>query len=218
MSSVKYDNPSIKVVWEDTPENFTNERLARVKSYFKKKYSTRKVNVITKVMETEDSKGSLDVGDKILDVVYQDRLVKDFLMEQDVVVDWDKLKRLDNRVEEKLLEESPNEISNKKWAVKWIEFSNFLSFGEDNRLDFNDLGGITAIDSIPSNFGGKTTLSVDLLLFLFFNKTSKSSKAIEVFNKFTNKNRVLVRGEVEMDGSSYVIERGKKVVGLLKQV
>ena len=32
MSSVKYDNPSIKVVWEDTPENFTNERLARVKS------------------------------------------------------------------------------------------------------------------------------------------------------------------------------------------
>jgi DNA repair exonuclease SbcCD ATPase subunit len=197
MSSVKYDNPSIKVVWEDTPENFTNERLARVKSYFKKKYSTRKVNVITKVMETEDSKGSLDVGDKILDAVYQD-----------VVVDWDKLKRLDNRVEEKLLEESPNEISNKKWAVKWIEFSNFLSFGEDNRIDFNDLGGITAIDSIPSNFGGKTTLSVDLLLFLFFNKTSKSSKAIEVFNKFTNKNRVLVRGEVEMDGSRYVIERG----------
>ena len=186
MTSVKYDNPSIKVVWEDTPENFTNERLARVKSYFKKKYSTRKVNIITKVIETEDSKGSLDVGDKILDIVYQDRLVKDFLMEQDVVVDWDKLKRLDNRVEEKLLEESPNEISNKKWAVKWIEFSNFLSFGEDNRIDFNDLGGITAIDSIPSNFG----------------------IAIEVFNKFTNKNRVLVRGEVEMDGSSYVIERG----------
>ena len=208
MTSIKYDNPSIKVVWEDTPENFTNERLARVKSYFKKKYSTRKVNVITKVMETDESKGSLDVGDKILDVVYQDRLVKDFLTEQDVVVDWDKLKRLDNRVEEKLLEESPNEISNKKWAVKWIEFSNFLSFGEDNRIDFNVLGGITAIDSIPSNFGGKTTLSVDLLLFLFFNKTSKSSKAIEVFNKFTNKNRVLVRGEVEMDGSSYVIERG----------
>ena len=208
MTSIKYDNPSIKVVWEDTPENFTNERLARVKSYFKKKYSTRKVNVITKVMETEDSNGSLDVGDKILDVVYQDRLVKDFLTEQDVVVDWDKLKRLDNKVEEKLLEESPNEISNKKWAVKWIEFSNFLSFGEDNRIDFNVLGGITAIDSIPSNFGGKTTLSVDLLLFLFFNKTSKSSKAIEVFNKFTNKNRVLVRGEVEMDGSSYVIERG----------
>ena len=208
MSSVKYENPSIKVVWEDTPENFTNERLTRVKSYFKKKYSTRKVNVITKVMETEKSKGSLDVGDKIMDVVYQDKLVKDYLTEQEVDVDWDKLKRLDNRVEEKLLEESPNEISNKKWEVKWIEFSNFLSFGEDNRIDFSDLGGITSIDSVPSNFGGKTTLSTDLLLFLFFNKTTKSSKAIEVFNRFTDKNRVLVRGEVEMDGSNYVIERG----------
>jgi len=203
-----YENPFIKVTWEDTPENFTTERLKRVKSYFKKKYGTPRVNVITKVVETDNSKGSLDVGDKILDPAYQDTLVKDFLEDQEVTIDWDKLKRLDNKVEEHLLENAGIEISNRKWDIKWIEFSNFLSFGEDNIINFTNLGGITAIDSNPSNFGGKTTVSVDLLLFLFFNTTTKSTKAIEVFNRFTDKNRVLVRGEVEIDGDNYIIERG----------
>ena len=30
-------NPFIKVIWEDTPENFTQEKIKRLKSYFKKK-------------------------------------------------------------------------------------------------------------------------------------------------------------------------------------
>ena len=135
-------------------------------------------------------------------------MVKEYLIDQDIIIDWDKLKRLDNKIEEKALEKSGNDISNKFWAIKWIEFDNFLSFGEGNRIDFDKLNGITAIDSIPSNFGGKTTLTVDLLLFLFFNSTTKSTKAIEIFNRFTNHNRVLVRGEVEIDGDSFIIERG----------
>jgi|TARA_R110000803_G_scaffold124028_4_gene191840 DNA repair exonuclease SbcCD ATPase subunit len=203
-----YNNPYIKVVWEDTPENFNNERLKRVKSYFKKKYNTQRINVITKVTDTGNSKGSLDVGDKILDAAYQDNLVKEYLIDQDIVIDWDKLKRLDNKIEEKALEKSGSEVTNKFWAIKWIEFDNFLSFGEGNRIDFEKLNGITAIDSTPSNFGGKTTLTVDLLLFLFFNSTTKSTKTIDIFNRYTDKNRVLVRGEVEIDGDNFIIERG----------
>ena len=32
----KLTNPFIKVIWEDTPENFTQEKIKRLKSYFKK--------------------------------------------------------------------------------------------------------------------------------------------------------------------------------------
>ena len=32
-------NPFIKVTWEDVPENFTPEKIRRVKSYFEKKYN-----------------------------------------------------------------------------------------------------------------------------------------------------------------------------------
>jgi DNA repair exonuclease SbcCD ATPase subunit len=63
------------------------------------------------------------------------------------------------------------------------------------------------IESNPPNFGGKTVLSVDLLLFLFFNETTKTSKAEEVFNRFTDKNKVSVKGEIIIDGDEYIIVR-----------
>ena len=36
-----YVNPYIKVTWQDTHENFTPEKINRVKSYFQKNYDTR---------------------------------------------------------------------------------------------------------------------------------------------------------------------------------
>ena len=32
------ENPYIQVIWEDIPENFTQERIKSVKQYFQKKY------------------------------------------------------------------------------------------------------------------------------------------------------------------------------------
>ncbi len=45
----KLENPYVQVVWEDSPENFTQEKLKNVKHYFQKKYNTTSVNVITKL-------------------------------------------------------------------------------------------------------------------------------------------------------------------------
>jgi hypothetical protein len=62
-----------------------------------------------------------------------------------------------------------------------------------------------------------TVLTVDLLLFLFFNETTKTSKAEEVFNRFSNKDKVHIKGEIIIDGDEYVIvrniERKKKKDG-----
>jgi DNA repair exonuclease SbcCD ATPase subunit len=52
-----------------------------------------------------------------------------------------------------------------------------------------------------------TVLTVDLLLFLFFNETTKTSKSEEIFNKFTDKNKVFVKGEIIIDGDEYIIIR-----------
>jgi DNA repair exonuclease SbcCD ATPase subunit len=95
----------------------------------------------------------------------------------------------------------------KKWFSKTIEFSNFLSYGDNQKLNFEKLGGITVIESDPPNFGGKTVLSVDLLLFLFFNTTTKTQKAEEIFNRFSNKDTVHVKGEITIDGEEYIIVR-----------
>jgi DNA repair exonuclease SbcCD ATPase subunit len=95
----------------------------------------------------------------------------------------------------------------KRWYIKNIEFSNFLSYGENQKIDFEKCDGITVVESNPPNFGGKTVLTVDLLMFLFFNETTKTSKAEEIFNRFTERNKVAVKGEITIDGDEYIILR-----------
>jgi DNA repair exonuclease SbcCD ATPase subunit len=52
-----------------------------------------------------------------------------------------------------------------------------------------------------------TVLTVDLLLFLFFNTTTKTQKAEEIFNRFTDINKVTVKGDIIIDGEEYIIAR-----------
>jgi DNA repair exonuclease SbcCD ATPase subunit len=42
---------------------------------------------------------------------------------------------------------------------------------------------------------------------LFFNETTKTTKAEEIFNRFTNKDKVYVKGEITIDGEDYIIVR-----------
>ena len=78
---MKYNNPHIKVTWEDSPENFTQEKLKRVRNYFRKKYNSERVNLVTKI-KGFDSKNDISVTtDNILDAAYQRTLIKEFLEE-----------------------------------------------------------------------------------------------------------------------------------------
>ncbi len=201
------DNPYVQVVWEDYPENFTQEKLKNVKQYFQKKYQTTSVNVITKLKKTEDVEDNVDVSLNIMDKNYQHELLKGILESKGQSEYYEEVLKIDNAVENKMLSEQEETPAFKKWYIKTIEFSNFLSYGENQKLNFQKLGGITVIESDPPNFGGKTVLSVDLLLFLFFNTTTKTNKAEEIFNRYSDSNKVMVKGEIEIDGEDYIIVR-----------
>jgi DNA repair exonuclease SbcCD ATPase subunit len=206
---MKYNNPFIKVTWDDVPENFTPEKIRRVKSYFQDKYKTKNIQVITKSLtNTSDiNLESLEASDSILDHQYQKKLMKDFIKENNLQTKWELVDRLDNKVNVSIDKLNENKVRYNKWYIKKIEFSNFLSFGDDNVIDYTVLDGITVIESTPKNFGGKSTSSVDLLMFLFFNSTTKTKTGSEIFNKFSEKDEVSVRGEITIDGDDYVIER-----------
>jgi len=206
---MSYINPYIKVTWQDTPENFTAEKVSRVKTYFQKKYNTKYVQIVTKVVSnTEQTKlKSLDISDNISDLEYQKSLMKDFIKENQIDTKWESLDRLDNKVNEILIQKSGTKVKYNKWYIKKVEFSNFLSYGQDNSIDFTDLPGITVVESTPKNFGGKSTATVDLLMFLFFNKTTKTKTISEVFNRFTNIDNVFVKGYMTIDNEEYIIER-----------
>jgi DNA repair exonuclease SbcCD ATPase subunit len=203
----KFENPYVQVVWEDSAENFTQEKIKSVRHYFQKKYQTTNVNVITKTRVSEDTTHNVDISFNILDENYQVELVKSYLETKGKEDYLDKILELNSVVDNKLILSQTEATPFKRWFIKNIEFSNFLSYGENQKIDFEKCDGISVVESNPPNFGGKTVLSVDLLLFLFFNETTKTSKAEEVFNRFTDKNHVKVKGEIIIDGDEYIIVR-----------
>jgi DNA repair exonuclease SbcCD ATPase subunit len=203
-----FENPTIQVVWEDLPENFTQDKIKSVKHYFSKKYNTTNVNVLTKAKATQsDEIQSIDVSVNISDVNYQLDLLKNFIESKGYGEKTEDILSINRIVENKMSGDEETQAQFKKWYIRNIEFSNFLSYGENQRLDFDKLNGIVVVESDPPNFGGKTVLTVDLLMFLFFNETTKTTKAEEIFNRFSNKDKVHVKGEITIDGEDYVIVR-----------
>jgi len=202
------ENPYIQVIWEDTPENFTQERIKSVKQYFAKKYLSTNINVITKVKSSDqDGAQTVDVSVNIMDKNYQKELIKTFLESKDQDKYLESIMNIDSAVENRMLINEVEITPFKRWYIKKIEFSNFLSYGQNQVIDFEKCNGITVVESDPPNFGGKTVLTVDLLLFLFFNTTTKTQKAEEIFNRFTDVNKVSVKGDITIDGEDYVIVR-----------
>jgi DNA repair exonuclease SbcCD ATPase subunit len=210
------ENPTVQVVWEDDSDSFSQERIKRIKAYFQQKYNTKNVNVITKIKTSENIIQDVDFSFNITDENFQRKLITEYLKEEDQEF-IDKITNFDKSVNNEISTQDREYIPFKKWFLKKISFSNFLSYGENQVLEYSDLNGITVVESNPPNFGGKTILSVDLLLFLFFNTTTKTSKAEDIFNRFSSSDKVSVTGEIVIDGEEYVIsrtiQRSKKRVG-----
>jgi len=175
------DNPYVQVIWEDNSENFTKT--------------------------SDEVQQTIDVTVNIMDKNYLKELIKNFLESKNQDQHYDQVLNIDLAVENRMLINEVEITPFKRWYIKKIEFSNFLSYGENQVIDFEKCNGITVVESDPPNFGGKTVLTVDLLLFLFFNTTTKTQKAEEIFNRFTDKNKVIVRGEIIIDGEEYLIAR-----------
>jgi len=137
-----YENPIIQVVWEDLPENFTQDKLKSVKHYFSKKYNTTNVNVLTKAKNVEtETMQSIDVSVNISDPQYQLDLINNYLKSKGYEDKTEDVLAINRMVENRMSGDEENQAQFKKWYIRNIEFSNFLSYGENQRLDFDKLNG-----------------------------------------------------------------------------
>ena len=142
-----------------------------------------------------------------MDTAYQRGLFREWLKLNDVTIDYERLCRLDDKINEILIDREEEDIRYRRWSIKKLWLNNFLSFGENNEIEYKNLNGLSVVNSIPANQGGKTIFTIDSLLFLFFGKTTKTEVNEEIFNTFSDKDEVLVGGHIEIDGDEYIIER-----------
>lgn len=198
----------IKVKWDGAPEEFTKEKQARIKAYIQNKYGCKNVTVQFNPINATGSEYTLDQSENIYDLANQRKLIEQFITENKLDVNIEDIMRLDDRVNDQMKQQKDVDFTYRKLKIKRIWFGPFLSFGPDNEFPVEDLSGLTVVNSIPHNFGGKTTATVDLLLYLFFNKTTKTKRDGEIFNIYLpDHNEVKVKGLIEINGVEYIIER-----------
>ena len=201
----------INVHWNVSPYDYNKEKEKSIIAKFSKKYSLPKerIKVIPEFLMVDDEGKEIslnaDVIQNVQDPQFQIKLFESYLKTKNIAnYDFDLIKKIDADINGKIDYQVYDKY--RRYSIKWIRWSNFLSYGSDNYFDFTNIHGLTSLSG--ENQSGKTTLSIDLIHFLLFGKTEKVATQDKIFNKHLPKETsVIVEGCITIDGVDYVIKR-----------
>jgi DNA repair exonuclease SbcCD ATPase subunit len=208
-------NAKIKIYWDDLPHNYSKDAKTKIKNYFASKYGFNKnnINIVYRPVKRTANGDVIEITgagiENIMDVNYQRSLMKEYITREGKNVDVNRIVALDDKVNGELNIDL-NNVQHNSWSIKWVMIDNFLSFGEQNYIPFTKLKGLTIVNSIPPNQGGKTTLTIDAIKFLLHGNTTKTDTNEQIFNQFSEKNDLVVRGMIEIENEETIIERKMK--------
>ena len=162
------------------------------------------------IMIDEDGKPvslTSDIITSIQDPKFQQNLFKEYVeMKEMKDVDMNMILDIDNRVNAFVDFDSYSKY--KSYKFKYVKWKNFLSYGEDNYIDFTKLHGLVLLCGNPQNQSGKTTLARNLLRFALFGRSEKTPNLATVFNEFLPEaTEMCVEVGLEIEGENYVIKR-----------
>ena len=205
----------VEIQWNVLPMNYSPAKADEIKNKVALKYGIPKKNVIVNAnFIRKNAKGETEVAtaeivQNIQDPRFQQTLFKKYLDENGVTnYDFDKILSIDNQINSLIDYEVYDKF--RRYKIEWVRWSNFLSYGENNYIDFNDLTGLVLLKSEPANQGGKTNFACDLIEFMLFGSvdSGKASVLKKIFNKhLPDATDVLVEGGLEIDGEHYIIRR-----------
>lgn len=206
-------NGKVKIHWKVSPYDYSKDKEKEIISMVAKKYGISKDNIkvspdfIMVGANGESTSITDEVIDDIQDPIFQQKLFKEYLKINNVenyeyeiidTIDKDINSKIDYQVYDKF----------RKFSIKWVKFSNFQSYGNDNYFDFSNLNGLILLNGEPANQSGKTTFAVDLLHFLLFGKSEKAEVQADIFNRFLpEETKVVVEGCLNIDNEDYIIKR-----------
>ncbi|MBR6516969.1 MAG: hypothetical protein IKT40_09065 [Bacilli bacterium] len=203
----------INVTWKVSPYDYSKEKLNSLISKISKKYNIGRENIkIIPEFQVLDDKGNNigltnDIITNIQDPQFQLTLFKEYLSVNNITnYDFDIIKRIDSEINQNINYSLYDKYN--RYSIKWVKWDNFLSYGGNNFFDFTQLNGLCLLNGEPANQSGKTTFAIDLIHFLLFGKTDKSSIQEKIFNKhLTDATEVCVEGCLTINNEDYVIKR-----------
>ena len=165
------EKAKVVINWVVQPVDFSREKADSIAHKFAKKYGIPKDNITVepkfcvKNKDGEDVPLTNELITNIQDPKFQQMMFVKYA-EDNGIEDFDAeaINTIDNQLNTQIDYEVYDKF--KKYEAKWIKWGNFLSYGEDNYLDFTKLHGLIHLKGEPANESGKSTLAYDLLHFL----------------------------------------------------
>lgn len=205
----------VEVQWNVRPVDYSTEKADEIRSKMAIKYGIPKKNIYINanfIKKNADGKTEIatsDIVQNIQEPRFQQELFKQYLTDNEITdYNFDVILNIDNTLNS-LMDYSVYEKF-RRYKVEWVRWDNFLSYGESNFINFNDLHGLVLLKSEPANQGGKTNFACDLIEFLLFGSvdSGKANVLKKIFNKhLPDATEVKVEGGIEIDGEHYVIKR-----------
>ena len=171
-----------------------------------------KPETISFLNRASGERGSVDAiadglrTENLRDIDVQEELIDEYLVGYQVEAKTlEKVYEL-NKKYNKVVEDNEDVSRNINWKLVDFEFDNLFNYGDSNKVNFEELGGIIGI--FGKNFSGKSSI-VDGVLWTLFNSTSKNErKNLNVINQNREDCRGLVR--IQIGDKIYSIERRAK--------
>ena len=219
------ENGKVKIIWNVSPIDYTKENEKNIKTVFAEKYNIPVSNIIIekkfkKLIDGNDTALNSENIKDITDINFHHKLFKAYINENEITdYDWDAIISIDSMINNQI--DFDKYEKGKHYTVKWLDWSNFLSYGKENHFDFTQLHGLVLLKGEPANKSGKSTFAYDLLHFLFFGKTHSGKADDELGQLFNihlqNETELKVEGCINIDGVDYIIRRTLKRVGKSKK-
>ena len=202
----------VVIKWNVHQSNYSRELEKSIISLMAKKYNISEKNISVEVnYNTINETGIIEnnATQNIHDPKFQQELMKQFISVNDIKdIDFEEILKIDSQINSLIDYDSYDK--SKKYTIKWVKWSNFLSYGPDNFFDFTKLNGLVLLNGEPANKSGKSTFAYDLLHFLLFGKTNtnKAKTLSDLFNNYLpDTNSINVEGCINIDGDDYIIKR-----------
>lgn len=190
-------------------ENTDSMQIQSVITELKSIFDDMEVS-ITRMDTLNSLKSSNKINSSLLgnvrDIAFQNKLITEYLKSSVPIeqTNLDKICELNIKFNNKL---NSNEtfLDRVLWLPKRFEFSNMFSYGENNKIDFDNAEGLIGL--FAQNAQGKSSIW-DALSFCIFDKCSRAFKAQYVMNN--QKDSFYCKFHFQIDDIDYFIERSAK--------
>ena len=204
--------PRLRVRISNTDPTQIKRALTKIKKKYKvEEFTVTRMDTISR-QKTGNSNNQLAIGN-VRDVEFQNELIKDYLERQFLADNEtiDKIQQINREMNTKLVDDDV--VPNIQWIPKEFQFSNMFSYGENNKIRFDNAKGMVGV--FAPNASGKSSL-FDALSFCIFDKTSRTYLAKNILNN--RKTNFYCKLHFQIEGVDYFIERTAKLINKGKNV